>query len=204
MKITDNDKKLIEDTIKAAESKTSGEIVPVIIKQSDFYPAAHFRLALIFGVLFSIICYYTYDFLDPIILIWIQIPGMILGYLLGYIPFVKRLFITKSKLEEEVHQRAIEIYYDNKVSVTKDRTGIMIFVSLLERKVKVLADCGINEKVEKDFWDTLVQDLVSQIAKNNLTAGLMAAIETCGNKLKKSFPIQKSDINEVSDKLITD
>ncbi|OUR99524.1 hypothetical protein A9Q84_00460 [Halobacteriovorax marinus] len=204
MKLSDKDKTLISEAIKSAESKTSGEIVPVVLSQSDFYPAAHFRLALIIGMLFSFTCYYTYDFDDPIMLLWIQIPGMIVGYLLAYIKFIKRIFTTKSEMEEEVYQRALEIFHNHRVSMTKDRTGIMIYISLLERKVEVLADCGINEKVEKDYWNKLVSGLISKIKDGKIVEGLNAAISECGHSLQDSFPIQEDDENEISDELITD
>jgi putative membrane protein len=204
MKITDQDKIMIKEAVEKAESRTSGEILPVILKQSDFYPAAHFRLAIVMGILFSIIAYNTYDFDDPITLLWVQLPGMITGYALAFIPFFKRLFTTKNEMNEESHQRAIEVYFENKVSMTKDRTGIMIFVSLLEHKVEVLADCGINSKVDKDYWNVLVADLASNIGLGNKTKGMIKAIETCGKSLEKEFPIRSDDTNEVSDNLIVE
>lgn len=204
MKLTIEDKALIKKAIVSAETKTSGEIVPVILSKSDFYPAAHFRLALIMGILFSFICYYTVDFEDPIMLLWIQIPGMITGYLLAHIAFVKRLFTTKSEMNEEVYQRALEIFHNHSVSMTKDRTGIMIYISLLERKVEVLADSGISQKVDKDYWDKLVATLLIQIAEKKLVKGLASAISECGKSLEESFPIQSDDTNEISDDLITD
>lgn len=204
MRITDEDKKLIKEAILDVELKTSGEIVPVILSQSDFYPASHFRLALIVGFLASIICYYTYNFDDPITLIWIQIPGMLIGYVLAYIPFIKRIFISKKEIQEEVHQRSLEVFYENKVSMTRERTGIMIFISLLERRVEVLADCGINEKVSKDYWNELVASLSSQIGKGNMIGGVVASIKVCGEALSESFPIKDNDKNEISDELITD
>lgn len=204
MKLSNEDKELIRKAIKSAETKTSGEIVPVVLSKSDFYPAAHFRLAMIVGILFSFICYYTYDFDDPIMLLWIQIPGMISGYLLAHIAFLKRLLTTKAEMNEEVHQRALEIFHEHSVSMTKDRTGIMIYISLLERKVEVLADCGINSKVEKDYWDKLVAKLLIQIREGHLVQGLVSAIEQCSQSLEKSFPIQADDTNEILDDLITD
>lgn len=204
MKISKNDREKISEAIRLAEGHTSGEIVPVILSQSDFYPAAHFRLAIILSVSFSLITYYAYDFLDPFILIWMQIPGLILGYLLGFIPSVKALFTTKNEMEEEVHQKAIEVFYHNKVSKTKDRTGIMIFVSLLEHRVEVIGDIGINAVVPANFWEDLVKDLTQSIGKGHITEGIIAAIETCGNSLKGSFPIQKDNTNEVPNNLITD
>ena len=204
MNISQTDKVLITAAIKKAEAKTSGEILPVILKQSDFYPAAHFRLAIVMGVLVSIIFYYTYDFDDPIALLWVQFPGMILGYALAFLPFFKRLFTTNAEMNEEVHQRAIELYFENQVSMTRDRTGIMIFVSLLEHKVEVLADSGINAKVEKNYWNELVAKLVSSIASGKKVEGMVSAIETCGKSLQDEFPIKSDDANEVSDHLITD
>jgi putative membrane protein len=204
MNITNENKESIKKAIKDIELKTSGEIVPVILKQSDFYPAAHFRLALIMGMLFSIICYYTYDFDDPIMLIWIQIPGILLGYVLAYIPILKRIFTTAKEMQEEVYQRSLEVFYENRISMTRDRTGIMIFISLLERKVEVLADCGINEKVEKNYWNDLVRSLSSEISKGNMINGIVKSINTCGEKLVESFPAKHDDTNEISDELITD
>jgi putative membrane protein len=204
MKLSIEEKAFIKKSIKEAEETTSGEIVPVILSKSDFYPAAHFRFALIMSILFSFICYYTIDFDDPITLLWVQIPGMITGYLLAYIPFVKRLFSTKSELKEEVYQRALEVFHNHRVSMTKDRTGIMIYISLLEKKVEVLADCGINEKVDKDYWDKLVATLLIQISEKKLVKGLGNAITECGKSLEESFPIQSDDTNEISDDLITD
>ena len=73
-----------------------------------------------------------------------------------------------------------------------------------QRKVEVFADCGINEKVEKDYWNKLVQDLISKIKQGHITTGLVEAIAECGKSLEDSFPIQADDTNEISDELITD
>lgn len=204
MKLTQKDKNLISNAIKKAESYTSGEILPVILNESDFYPAAHFRLAMVVGMFVSLITYYTYDFDDPIILLFAQVPGMLLGYVMAFIPFIKRCFVTNAEMNEEVHQRAIEVYFENKVSMTKDRTGIMIFVSLLERKVEVLSDCGINSKVHKSYWDDLVCGLALSIASGKKVEGMITAIDNCGKRLKEAFPVKSDDTNEVADDLITD
>ena len=204
MKFTDEEKKTIEQAVERAEKKTSGEILPVILRRSDFYPAAHFRLALVTGILSSLIFYNTYDFEDPISLLWVQLPGVILGYALAFIPFIKRAFTLRGERDEEVHQRAVEVYFENRVSMTRDRTGIMIFVSLLEQKVEVLADCGINNEVAPNYWDELVKDLTASIGAGKRTEGIVKAIESCGNSLENKFPIKEDDTNEVPNQLITD
>lgn len=204
MNINTEDKKLIKNAIKKAELTTSGEIVPVILSKADFYPAAHFRAALLMGVLLSVIAYHFEFFEDSLFLIWANITGLVIGYFVAFIPWVKSSLSSKREMTEEVHQRALEIFYHNHVSQTKDRTGIMIFISLLEKRVEVLADCGINEKVSKDYWDTLVQNLLARIAAKELIPGLIHAIDECGRSLSESFPIQADDVDEVSNQLITD
>lgn len=204
MNITNKDKELIKSIIREAELKTSGEIVPVILSKSDFYPAAHFRLALFFALLFSVLTYNFYDFDDSIVIIWSQIPGMIIGYLLAYIPFFKRFASTSSEMQEEVYQRAVEVFHQSNVSKTKDRTGIMIFISLLERRVEVMADSGISTKLPEDYWQDIVTKLIANIRQGRTISGLSESISECGQKLIEFFPIQSDDENEICDELITD
>ncbi len=204
MKISNEDRAFIKEAIVEAELKTSGEIVPVILSKSDFYPAAHFRLALFFAFLFALLTYNFYDFEDSITLVWVQIPGMILGYLLGYIPFLKRLATTQNEMQEEVFQRALEVFHSSNVSKTKDRTGIMIYVSLLERRVEVMADNGIASVVAENYWDRIVSDLIAHIKAGEIVKGLCVAITECGTELIEKFPIASDDKNEITDELITD
>ncbi len=204
MKITSKDKELIKNVIREAELKTSGEIVPVLLSKSDFYPAAHFRLALFFGLLFAVLTYNFFDFDDPIVIVWAQIPGMIFGYLLAYIPLCKRFASTTSEMEEEVYQRALEVFHQSHVSQTKDRTGIMIYISLLEKRVEIMADNGISSKLPEDYWQEVVSDLILNIRLGQTVKGMAKSISECGNKLIEFFPIQSDDQNEICDELITD
>ncbi|WP_372652843.1 TPM domain-containing protein [Halobacteriovorax sp.] len=204
MNLTNKDKEFIKNVIRETELKTSGEIVPVILSKSDFYPAAHFRLALFFGLLVGVLTYNYYDFDDPIVIIWAQIPGMILGYLLAYIPLLKRFASTANELQEEVYQRALEVFHESNVSKTKDRTGIMIFISLLEKRVEVMADIGISSKLPKDYWQDIVSKLIVNIRLGQTVKGLSESISECGGKLVEYFPIEHDDENEICDELITD
>lgn len=204
MNLTDEQLKKIENSVTEAEKTTSGEIVPVILKVSDLYPAAHFRAALVMGILFAFASYLVGPDEDPLYYLWMQVPGMIAGYLVAYLPVIKRLFTTKREMTEETYQKALEIYFENGVSMTRDRTGILIFLSLLERKVLVLADAGINEKVAKNHWDELVGKLLGRIKKGQLVEGLCDAIKVCGEDLSQNFPIKADDTNELSNKVITE
>ena len=76
-------------------------------------------------------------------------------------------------------------------------------LSLLERRVQVLADKAINERVPPATWDRIVQDLVAAIQEGRPTEGFCRAIEKCGDLLAKHFPARPSDNpDELSDDLI--
>ncbi len=202
MKISENEKQLVKNTIEKAEKNTSGEILPVILKSSDMYPAAHFRGALLLSAICSFLTYLFIDFDDPIVLIWSQIIGLLAGYLLAFIPAIKRILITQREIDEEVYQKALEVFFEHHISQTVDRTGILILVSTLEHKIEVLADCGINSKVDKNYWNDIVEKLIIDIKNKQFIPGICRAIEDCGKKLEESFPRKENDTNEIKDELI--
>jgi putative membrane protein len=208
--ISANEKSEIERIIEQAEGGHRGEIVPMIVKSSDSYPAAHFRLALLFSFFSSMALYhFPYPIDDPIWYLWVQVPACILGYLLAYRPGFKRFFSTKAEMKEEVHQRALEAFVKTGVTQTKDRTGLLIFISMLEHRVELIADSGIHSKVDKDLWRQIVTGLSVHIKKGQLVAGLTSAINECGRVLNEHFPVESEQAlleekNELANKLIVE
>jgi len=205
MNFTKEDQIKVEEAIKTVELTTSGEIVPAIFGQSDFYPASHFRLSLFIGLLVpSIFLFFTNLIQDPLDILWLQIPGIVLGYYLAYIPIFKRYFSTKAEKLEEVHQRALQAFFENNLHTTEGRTGILIMISVLEHRVEILADKGINDKVPQDTWNKILEPLVHSLKKDHLGEGLVHTIVECGKVLSMHFPIKENDKNELSNKIVTD
>ena len=204
--ITKEEKEKIKKAVEEVEKSTSGEIVPVILKQSDFYPASHFRSALFFSFIPPLVLYYSpLDVPDPIYFIWIQIPGLLIGYCLAFFSRLKRWFSTRSELTEEVHQRALQAFLNNNLHTTRDRTGILIMISLLEHRAEILADSGINDKVPPRTWKKILNPLVKKIKRGNLVDGLCEAVGACGQQLSGHFPIKEDDTNELkNDPVIKD
>ena len=79
--------------------------------------------------------------------------------------------------------------------------GILILVSLLEHRVQVLADSGINARVKPGTWDEVVEIILAGIRRGDLCQGLCDAIDRCGEILGREFPIQPDDVNELPDRL---
>lgn len=84
---------------------------------------------------------------------------------------------------------------------TRDKTGILIYVNLLLRKFYVLADSGINEKVEQMIWDNIRNEIQNEFKLGHYTEGLIYGINEVGKVLSEHFPIKPDDVNELTNKV---
>jgi len=196
------DRDRIAAAVLAAEQHTTGEIVPMIVARSDDYPGARWRLALVSGLMCGFLTYYFLGDQDPAWILWAQIPGLYLGYWLGNFGPVLRLFLERDRVEQEVHQRALEAFFALNLHATAERTAILVMASVLEHRVEILADSGINAKVPAATWDAILNALVQRIKADELTEGFCIAIRDCGEVLQKDFPGSHDNPNEICDKII--
>jgi putative membrane protein len=199
----------IKAAVKDAESKISGEIVPVFVEKSGFYTIAHYRGA-IFSAAFAFVLIVFFDryvpalaVYDPLLIFTIVACTGLLGALAAnYLPFVKRLLVNQQHLDQATKGRAENAFLEAEVFNTRQRTGILIFVSFFEREVIVMADRGISDVVEQQVWDELVQGITAHIRQGKIIQGMEAAIKRCGEiLLEKGFVITPDDVNELSDDL---
>lgn len=205
MMISKKDKLLIKNLINEAEKRTKSELVPMIIHHSDQYPAAHFRAAIIVSFLFSLILYFSpLSVINPIYFLWIQLPGLYVGYFLGQVPFIKRLLIAKEEIDYEVSQRAYEAFFHHNLHHTHEHNGVLIFISLMERKIKIIADTGIQSKVEKKVWDEIIADFSQNVQREQFTQALTEAIEAVAHVLENYFPNEGVKENELKNDLIVE
>lgn len=131
----------IQSLVSEYEKQSTGEIVPVILANSDSYPSAHFRWALLLSLLLPALLYMApIPIQDPIWFLAIQAGGAVLGLLLAFNHKAKRMMLTKGQMNEEVHQRALQAYFEHGVHTTKDRDGVLVFMSLFERRAEIIAD----------------------------------------------------------------
>jgi len=115
---------------------------------------------------------------------------------------LNRLFISDREIEEEVEEAAITGFFREGLYRTRDETGILIFISVFERRVWVLADRGINEKVKQGQWDEIVGMIIEGIKNNDQASAICKAIEEVGRILKEHFPIKADDRDELQNLII--
>jgi len=81
---------------------------------------------------------------------------------------------------------------------TKDRTGILIFLLLEDKKFFILADEGIHTKVEDGVWTKIAGEMSVHFSQSNFRNGIIHGVQSVGNTLSKYFPRKSGDINELT------
>jgi putative membrane protein len=192
----------VEEAVARAESRTSGEIVPMVVDRSDAYLHVDFMGALIVQFAALLAGVWLLPVCDYLWLVGLQIVGLVAGFLaFRFVGPLKRVCLSRRVAEEEVFERALRAFREMSVSRTAERTGILILVSLLERRVQLLADSGINARVKPGTWDEVVGIVLAGIRADDLCRGLCEAIERCGEILAREFPSRPEDVNELPDGL---
>ncbi|MEG2493752.1 MAG: TPM domain-containing protein, partial [Rikenellaceae bacterium] len=97
--------------------------------------------------------------------------------------------------------RAIKVFSNLKMQNTADRNGVLVYVAVKSKKCAIVGDAGINKVVERDFWDTCTEKMVSCFKENNYCKGITTALVMASSKLSKHFPHALDDINELSDEI---
>ena len=103
--------------------------------------------------------------------------------------------------KEEALERAAEVFYDLKMDRTAARNGILFYLAVKDHKFAIIGDEGINREVERDFWNDIKDEMIYNFKENKFAEGLIAGILKCGDKLKKYFPYQNDEVNELSDEI---
>ena len=208
---TDAERERIRQAVQQAERVTKGEIVPMIVPTSALYREAGYRTGLILALL-------SLALLVTIEIYWLPwgwhagnagwlllavVVSYGLGQWLGRVPMVVRLVTSRERMAHKVALRAEQAFYKHGLHQTKGRTGVLILVSILERRVHILADKGINDHVPAGTWDGLVNGILDGIRTGQATDAICAAIAKCGALLAQVSPAGSGgNPNELPDALI--
>lgn len=200
---SEEEKNRIHDTTHQIELRTIGEVAVMVVDSSDQYAEAEVMGSLISGSFISLIL--TVIFFNSSI--WVYIPFSFL-FLLLLLPFFKKIpllktpFISLKRKEITVRERAVRAFYENGLYKTKKNTGVLIFLSLLEHKVWILADKGIYEKIEQATLNSFAKTISQGVRDKQVCDSLCKVMKDVGNLLAADFPVTPDDINELSNEVI--
>lgn len=219
--LTDEDRAKVASAIAAAEAKSSGEIVAVATPLSDPYHdvALHWALVPLFAVLAwaawrPTALIWWYDLLfggwqpDPtlsqlltLLMFFAALKFTVALLILKWMPL--RLFLTPTATKHRrVRRRAIAIFQAAAAGRTRGKNGILIYLSLAERRAEIIADEAILKVTDDHVWGEAMTILLTDVRQKRIGDGIAAAVEHVGLVLSEHFPRSADDRNEIPDKLI--
>jgi len=219
--LTDADRQKVSAAIAAAEAKSSGEIVTVATPISDAYHDVGLHWALV--PLFAVLAWaawrptalvWWYDFLfggwspDPtmsqlltLLTFFAALKFTVALLILKWMPL--RLALTPAATKHRrVRRRAVAIFQAAAAGRTTGKTGVLIYLSLAERRAEIVADEAILKLTDDHTWGEAMHALIAEVREGRPADGIVAAIERVGTVLAEHFPRSAHDKNEIPDKLI--
>ncbi len=207
--LSDADREKVTAAVKEAEKLTSGEIVPLVVSASYRYPMANVIGGAVFAFPISII-------VAPLVGGWMWLGTQNMWLFAGFLAllfvvfheivkrthWLKRWFISRHEMDEEVKEAAVTSFFSEGLYRTRDENGILVFISVFEHKVWILADRGINEKVPKDRWENIVQIIVDGIKQKQQTQSICEAVKKIGAILQEHFPRKPDDTDELKNLIV--
>lgn len=207
----------IRNAVREAELRTTGEIAIAATEESSDYSFFELFAAVLLGAFAFALLIPLHGALEEFAgrLFWIDdawhataIAGIVsfgivaIAFLAANVPFVDRLVIPRHVQKARVYNRAIRHFVESGAYATADRTGILIFVSVMEHEVRIIADEGISKKIPQSKWDEIASSLALGIRDRKTEESLIAAIGSCGELLSKHFPAKDENPNELPDGLV--
>lgn len=209
--LSETDRERIRQAVHAAEQQTSAEIVPLIVARSGLYRDAQHWAGLI-AALTALAALLT---VEASWLPWgwhaSNAAWLVLAVTLAYVggrwigtwqPVI-RLLTSPARMRHKVVVRAERAFAQHAISQTRERTGVLIMLSILERQIYVLPDRSLAGLVSAERWKQVVQAAVERLQHGDIADGLSRAIEACGVVLAEACPGRPGDNpNELPDEPI--
>ena len=220
-RLSETDREKVSAAIAAAEAKSSGEIVAVATPISDAYHdvGLHWALVPLFAVLAwaawrptAMVWWYNVLFggwsPDPtmselltLLMFFAALKFTVALLILKWMPL--RLALTPAATKHRrVRRRAVAIFQASAAGRTAGKTGILIYLSLAERRAEIVADEAILNVTDEHTWGEAMTSLIAEVREGRPGNGIVAAIERVGTVLAEHFPRSADDKNEIPDKLI--
>jgi putative membrane protein len=225
MKISPQDHAVIAGAVAAAESHTSGEIRCVLAVESSDHRLSALTWAAAWTLVLPLLAVavgFRFESLGhwlggwtwtsaaeasrtPLVLTLyasVQVVLFALVYSLASLPAVRRALTPASRLTAKVQAAAHAQFDALGLTHTRDHTGVLLYVSLAERRAQVLADTGIYAKAPPQVWDEVVTLLVAGMKRGHPAGGFVDAVNRTGEILAACLPPREDDANELPDGLV--
>lgn len=221
LRLSEADHALVTAAVAKAERRSDGEIVTVVAGRSDSYHDVGLHYAVLAMLLVPAVLAFVpercvewvsrpflgwNDTLDKgvamlLLFVILTLVFLIVRYALAWMPL--RMALTPgSTKSRRVRRRAIQLFRVGAEHRTAGRTGVLLYLSMLEHRAEIVADKAINDAVDGDVWGEAMAALIEHVKDGRPGEGMAKAVERIGAVLAGCLPNTIGNPNELPDRLI--
>ena len=209
MVITQEQREAVSRAVAEAERGTSGEIVPVLARQSGRYDRAEDICGLVFALAALAFVWLVFQDLQvddggwaPRFVPAVGLVGMLVAVVVGFaggvfvaarFPLLRRPFVPTRQMRADVERAAAEAFFKYRVRRTANATGVVLYVSVYERIVRVVGDDAIATVLTQSDWNEVRDRIIERVRQGEIADGLIAGVESAGRLLRTHFPAADAD-----------
>ncbi|GGE73830.1 TPM domain-containing protein [Sphingomonas prati] len=209
----------ITQAVTTAEAATDGEIVPIVAARSDSYGDVVLHWALLGALVAMAVAAVRPALLDAIdalfrggwsieaaprltILLFLVVAlFLVLRFVIG-LPALRYAVTPGATKARRVRRRAVDLFRVGVQTHTANRNGVLLYLSLAERRAEIVADAAVHAVVPNERWGDILSALLEEVSAGRAADGMVAAIEAVGETLATHFPHSARDAPELPDRLI--
>jgi len=199
--LTDAAKAALLDAVRAVEARSGAEVVVAVRERSGSYLHAD----LIAGIVAAnLVLFYQlfspWEFSLPLIQVAPTGIGLLVGLVTSITPWARRALTPRRTREAMVRTAARATFVEKGVTATRARTGILVYVAVLERTAEVVADVGVTKAMPAEAWRAATAR-VEEAAGAGDGLAFAAAVAALGDGLAAALPRAADDVNELADEV---
>jgi putative membrane protein len=188
----------VEESVAAVERASQAELVVVVAPRSGSYADVDLRWALLAGLgALAVVLHSPWTFNPDMVLLDVVFFGFLAWLSSRRLDPLRRLLTSPSRRHEQVQHGAMQAFVEERVSATRERTGLLLYVSLLEREVAILPDLGLDGRVPRAEWNEVLHRLAGAGSPKELERRFFEGLE----QLEQRLPLHAPTVGENPDEI---
>jgi len=183
----------IEQRVRDVESRTGAQVVAGVLGRAAAYPEIAWKaFALASGA--AAVAVVITDSLRPnwigshvvvLTLVPVLLAGVLSALATMFVPGYARRYVPHDQAHAQVRQRAHALFLDRRLTDTRDRIGVLLLVSLFERRIEIVADCGYDGKVSAADWNRVIRAMMPALRQRRHVPALLQGLEVLETLLRE-------------------
>jgi len=196
--LTGESKVAFSEAVRTVEAASSAELVVAVRQRSGSYVHVNLTVGILVGLVALAFLLYSPSSHE---LIWFLVDPVVAGAVAGLVflrsPLLTRIITRRAARRGRVETAARSVFVEQRVHSTSGRTGILLYLSLLEREAVLVVDLAVEALAGSDAWRAAVTEIES--AMRGGASGLEVAAKVSGLAavLGPVLPCGENDVDEL-------